>query len=156
MVKYFPKGIYLQVDFPSINFLNGNFPNVQYPKGQVRPSKAPQAAIGAECCGQDGIEVLAPQLEQARGRALWLGQTWENVFGKLPNILKITWTVPSNDFITVLYRYPLTPELDHVRKHVLPKIMKHPLALPFKHPVDAITEGIYPDYFLVSLFYYKL
>ena len=124
MVKYFPKGIYLQVDFPSINFLNGNFPNVQYPKGQVRPSKAPQAAIGAECCGQDGIEVLAPQLEQARGRALWLGQTWENVFGKLPNILKITWTVPSNDYITVLYctvQVSADPRAQNLRQGIVMK-----------------------------------
>ena len=44
----------------------------------------------------------------------------------------------------------MSSELVFVRKEVLPKLLKHPLALPFKYPVDAITEGIYPDYFLVS------
>lgn len=43
----------------------------------------------------------------------------------------------------------MSSELVFVRKEVLPKLLKHPLALPFKYPVDAITEGIYPDYFLV-------
>ena len=38
-VRYFPKG-----DLPG-----GNFPSGRFPK--VRPSKAPQAATGAEQCG---------------------------------------------------------------------------------------------------------
>jgi len=46
-------------------------------------------------------------------------------------------------------RCPMTKELAYVRKQVIPKLLKHPFALPFKYPVDAITEGIYPDYFMV-------
>ena len=68
----------------------------QFPKGQVRPSEAPQAATRAERCGQDRLGGRAPLLEHAKGRALRLGQTWEvvtwevasweNAFGKVPNI----------------------------------------------------------------------
>eukprot|EP00088_Acartia_fossae_P006288 TRINITY_DN12900_c0_g1_i1.p1 TRINITY_DN12900_c0_g1~~TRINITY_DN12900_c0_g1_i1.p1 ORF type:complete len:415 (-),score=99.92 TRINITY_DN12900_c0_g1_i1:73-1317(-) len=47
------------------------------------------------------------------------------------------------------HRCPMTKELQYVRKHVIPKLLKNPMALPFKYPVDAITEGIYPDYFMV-------
>jgi len=43
----------------------------------------------------------------------------------------------------------MTKDLAYVRKQVIPKLLKHPFALPFKYPVDAITEGIYPDYFMV-------
>ena len=43
----------------------------------------------------------------------------------------------------------MTKELQYVRKHVIPKLLKNPMALPFKYPVDAITEGIFPDYFMV-------
>ena len=38
------------------------------------PSEAPQATMEAELCGKDG----------QRGRALRLGQTWENNLAKLP------------------------------------------------------------------------
>ena len=53
--RHFPKG-----DFPNDNLLSGNFqivefPNRQLPKGQVMPSDAPQAAMGAERGGQNGI-----------------------------------------------------------------------------------------------------
>jgi len=47
------------------------------------------------------------------------------------------------------HRCPMTKDLLWVRKDLLAKILKHPCSLPFKHPVDAITEGIYPDYFMV-------
>jgi len=47
------------------------------------------------------------------------------------------------------HRCPMTKDLAYVRKQVIPKLLKHPFALPFKYPVDAITEGIYPDYFMV-------
>ena len=50
----------------------------------------------------------------------------------------------------------MTKELQYVRKQIIPKLLKHPLALPFKYPVDAITEGIYPDYFMVSVFFIVL
>ena len=44
----------------------------------------------------------------------------------------------------------MTPELTFVRKQLIPKLLKHPYSLPFKYPVDAIAEGIYPDYFMVG------
>ena len=45
-VRYFFKGF-----FPSGNFPNVKFPKRQLSKGYVRPSDAPQTAIGAERCG---------------------------------------------------------------------------------------------------------
>ena len=82
------------------------FPKWQLPK--VRPSEAPQATIGAERCGKDGLGGQAPRLEQvgvssaaARtdlgscrlGNCIHLGSclsgkfpcegsTWENTLGK--------------------------------------------------------------------------
>ena len=47
------------------------------------------------------------------------------------------------------FRCAMTKELQELRKFVIPKLLKNPMALPFKYPVDAITEGIYPDYFMV-------
>ena len=66
-LRYFRKGISPRVTSPSDNFPSGSFPNVQFPKrqlskGQVRPSDAPQAAMGAERYGQDGLG----------GRVRWL------------------------------------------------------------------------------------
>ena len=60
--RHFSKG-----DILSINLPNVQFQKWQLPKGQVRPSEAPQAAIETERCGQDGLG----------GRALRLVQTWE-------------------------------------------------------------------------------
>ena len=60
-----------------------NFTSDNFPKDQSRPSEAPQAAIGTERCGQDGLR---------GGQALQLGQTWEvatweKAFEKVSNIL---------------------------------------------------------------------
>ena len=49
--------VLFQRHFPKGDFLNDNFPSVQFPKGQVRPSEAPQAAM----------EGLALRLGWARG-----------------------------------------------------------------------------------------
>ena len=83
------------------------FPNWELPKGQVRPSKAPQAAVGAEHFGQDELGGRTPRLEQAGaeccgqdrleklslgqhiwevdschlGKYSWEVATWENTLG---------------------------------------------------------------------------
>ena len=63
------------------NMVLGTFPlgisQGRLPKGYVRPSQAPQAAMGTERWDQDGLGGRAPRLEQTWGRALRLGQTWE-------------------------------------------------------------------------------
>ena len=74
-VRYFPKGI-----FPSDNFPSGNFPNVQFlrrqlPKGYVRPSEAPQAAIGGRA-----MRLRWAWLPSAAAKIGWGPIT----FGKLP------------------------------------------------------------------------
>ena len=91
--RYFSKG-----DFPCGNFPNVQFPKRQLPKSQVRPSDAPQAAIGgralrlgwamglsseartglgAEHCGLDRFGKLP------LGKLhIWKVDTWENTLGK--------------------------------------------------------------------------
>ena len=91
--RHFPKG-----DFPSINFPNVQFLKRQLPKGQVRPSEAPQAAMegralwlgwargrgqnrlgGGKHCGQDRLcRLLHKKLH------IWEVANWENTLGKLP------------------------------------------------------------------------
>jgi len=44
---------------------------------------------------------------------------------------------------------PLSPALDYIQKRILPRIVRHPLARPFLQPVDAVKEGIFPDYYQV-------
>ena len=56
---YFPMG-----DFTSENFSNVKFPKWRLPKGQVRPSQAPQAAMGSERCSQDGLWVRKLRLKE--------------------------------------------------------------------------------------------
>ena len=68
--KHFTKG-----DFPSDNSPSRIFPNVQFSKGQVRPSEAPQATTGAKHCSYDGP--VAERQNMLGGRALRLKQAWE-------------------------------------------------------------------------------
>ena len=67
-IRYFPKA-FSKGQFG--NFLNMQFPMRQLPKGYVRPSEAPQAAMG----------VSAMRLGQT-----WEATAWKNVFGKIPKI----------------------------------------------------------------------
>ena len=45
--------------------------------------------------------------------------------------------------------HPLTEDLLVMLKKVVPFLLNHPYSGPFKHPVNAKAEGIYPDYFKV-------
>lgn len=45
--------------------------------------------------------------------------------------------------------YKITPELKFMRRKVLPALLSHPFSGPFRCPVNAKKEGIYPDYFKV-------
>ena len=83
---------FLKGDFRRNNFLCGNFPSGNVPKVRL---EAPQAAMGAEYCGWDGLVGLALRLEQARGtsavarsdlRSWRLGNLpfWKLPLGKLP------------------------------------------------------------------------
>jgi len=45
--------------------------------------------------------------------------------------------------------YELTEDLAFVKKKVLPALFSHPYIPPFRSPVNAKAEGIYPDYFKV-------
>jgi len=45
--------------------------------------------------------------------------------------------------------YELTEDLAFMKKKVLPALFSHPYIAPFKSPVNAKAEGIYPDYFKV-------
>ena len=79
--RHFPKGDSQVRD----SFHSGNFPNVRFPKrklskGQVRPSEAPQDAMGGRALRLGG---RVPRLEQYEGRALRLGQTWEVVASEI-------------------------------------------------------------------------
>ena len=62
------------------------FPKWQHPEGWVRPSETQQAAMGAEHCDYNGLGGRAPWLEQAGGRALRLGQTWEVAAWKIEHL----------------------------------------------------------------------
>lgn len=44
---------------------------------------------------------------------------------------------------------PLSPPLAYIQKKILPRIFRNPLARPFLRPVDAVKEGIFPDYYQV-------
>jgi len=45
--------------------------------------------------------------------------------------------------------YELTEDLAFIKKKVLPALFSHPYIQPFRSPVNAKAEGIYPDYFKV-------
>jgi len=45
--------------------------------------------------------------------------------------------------------YELTEDLAFIKKKVLPALFSHPYIAPFRSPVNAKAEGIYPDYFKV-------
>ena len=47
--------------------------------------------------------------------------------------------------------YPLTQDLLFMKKKVVPFLLNHPYSAPFKYPVNAKTEGIFPDYFKVCI-----
>jgi len=44
---------------------------------------------------------------------------------------------------------PLSPALAYIQQRILPRILRNPLARPFLRPVDAVKEGIFPDYYQV-------
>jgi len=44
---------------------------------------------------------------------------------------------------------PLSPALAYIQQRVLPRILRNPFARPFLRPVDAVKEGIFPDYYQV-------
>jgi len=67
----FPKAFSQLTISQVVNFPNVKFPKRQLPKGYVRSSKAPQAAMGAE--RYDGKD---QQEQSAGGRALRLGHSW--------------------------------------------------------------------------------
>ena len=83
----FPKAFSQLTISQVVNFPNVKFPKRQLPKGYVRSSKAPQAAMGAE--RYDGKDRALRQEQSAGGQTLRLGNsweviTWENTLGKLP------------------------------------------------------------------------
>jgi len=45
--------------------------------------------------------------------------------------------------------YELTEELSFMKRKVIPFLLNHPYSGPFRLPVNAKAEGIYPDYFKV-------
>jgi len=45
--------------------------------------------------------------------------------------------------------YELTDDLAFIKKKVIPALFSHPYIAPFRSPVNAKSEGIYPDYFKV-------
>jgi len=45
--------------------------------------------------------------------------------------------------------YELTEDLAFIKKKVLPALFSNPFIAPFRSPVNAKAEGIYPDYFKV-------
>ena len=102
VIWYFPKGIFPRETFqvtisqmPTSQMCNFPSSNSSQRLG-IRPSEAPQAAVGAECCSQDVLVGRAPQLGQTwevaaweiahLERYPWEGDTWEKSFGKVPNI----------------------------------------------------------------------
>ena len=44
-------------------------------------------------------------------------------------------------------------ELVFMKKKVVPFLLNHPYSGPFRYPVNAKAEGIYPDYFKVGAIY---
>ena len=47
--------------------------------------------------------------------------------------------------------HPLTEDLQVMKKKVVPFLINHPYSGPFRNPVNAKAEGIYPDYFKVCI-----
>jgi len=45
--------------------------------------------------------------------------------------------------------YELTEDLAFIKKKLMPALFNHPYIQPFRSPVNAKAEGIYPDYFKV-------
>ena len=103
-------------------FSQGRLTKYQFPKWQLPKCAISQAAT---------FHSQAPRLEQAGGRALRLGQTyeiaawevvhleschlgkypwevdaWENAFGKMPNIV---FTAPVKLYFSLLIKYPPSP-----------------------------------------------
>ena len=54
-----------------------NFPSGNFQKVRLGPLRRRRLQWGAERCGWDGLRGRAPRLEQAGGRELRLGKTWE-------------------------------------------------------------------------------
>ena len=46
---------------------------------------------------------------------------------------------------------PLTEDLLVMKRKVVPFLINHPYSGPFRKPVNAKAEGIYPDYFKVCI-----
>ena len=46
--------------------------------------------------------------------------------------------------------HELTEELSFMKRKVIPFLLNHPYSGPFRLPVNAKAEGIYPDYFKVG------
>ena len=87
----FPKalsqvGTYQMFNFPISNFLKVRLDSLMRCRLQW----------GAKLCGYDGLRGRALRLEQAEGRALKLGQTWEVAVWKIAHLgschmVKILW-----------------------------------------------------------------
>ena len=45
--------------------------------------------------------------------------------------------------------HDLTEELAFMKRKVIPFLLNHPYSGPFRYPVNAKAEGIFPDYFKV-------
>ena len=45
----------------------------------------------------------------------------------------------------------LTEDLAFMKRKVVPFLLNHPYSGPFRYPVNAKAEGIYPDYFKVCI-----
>jgi len=47
--------------------------------------------------------------------------------------------------------HELTEELAFMKRKVIPFLLNHPYSGPFRYPVNAKAEGIFPDYFKVCI-----
>ena len=47
--------------------------------------------------------------------------------------------------------FELTEDLAFMKRKVVPFLLNHPYSGPFRYPVNAKAEGIYPDYFKVGI-----
>ena len=45
----------------------------------------------------------------------------------------------------------MTEDLAFMKRKVIPFLLNHPYSGPFRYPVNAKAEGIYPDYFKVCI-----
>ena len=89
--KLFPKAFF-EGDFLIDNFPSGNFPKVR-----LGPLRRRRLQWGVERCGQDGLGGRAPRLEQAWGRKLRLGQTWEIAHLESCHLGKYPWEVSTRE-----------------------------------------------------------